>query len=193
MRTINLLQALRAVRKDKDNEEYMLAEEIGPQVNINGLYGNWEIEGFDERLKGYWLIKWQCTDTWVGTCAIFLDNELVGYFSQGARRSSKEWEFVNQEAVDKLHAFLKPKPNSENIEFIDPDEEIPTFFSYPYEGGQLIREGRYQNRECKYVVPQPEHIRKKAVSTEIEVEFSDSTRAIIPAKEFMMPIQLEDI
>ncbi len=71
---------------------------------------------YDTRLTYCYIQASLCTDTHVGVRAYFLDDEFVALSIQPYRKADEEFEFVSQEAADKVEQYLRslfpsPKPS----------------------------------------------------------------------------------
>lgn len=103
---------------------------------------------FSDEVQGYWLIKWLCTDTWVGCRVWFLDGEPVAISNQSARKNPTEIEFISQDAVDKLRKLINEiigeeeqfTPTMANL-----DEVIEDLtYTVSYAEALLVSEGLYK-------------------------------------------------
>lgn len=92
-------------------------------------YLGWDaFEEFATRVKCYWINKWMCTDTMVGTAVYFMDGEPVAVSHQRGRKSNKDVLFVSLEAANKVSAYvyeLLIKHNDISIQLVDMGQEIP--------------------------------------------------------------------
>jgi hypothetical protein len=103
-----------------------LVEELG----LTGTICNEE----QDRMKGYYIHVWQCTDTWVGSIAWFLEGEFVYYTFQPARKSDITYHFTSKEAYDKVVEFVMSMLKQEISEpkYLDLEDEIPEKFTVEY-------------------------------------------------------------
>lgn len=156
MRTI---EAARRVTKTDENCDDIphLDRAIGRLFEIDGLdgdpkWGNWSGEYPERaRLKGYWITKWNCTDTHVGEMAYFLDDELVFTCEQTARKNDAYIYFVDQAAYDKVKVFIDHYRIPDELdapEFIG-DQETKDEIKHKYADSCLHRVGMYQDREVQ--------------------------------------------
>jgi hypothetical protein len=120
-------------------------EALSEIFNINDLY--WSD---NERLKSYFFKKWYCTDTLVGAEAHFLDDKLVAISFQAARKSSKDFYFINKKSSNKLRNYLLSLLESNNdhhLQYVDDaslDEEIDSTFKINYNTQILQKTAFYQ-------------------------------------------------
>lgn len=114
----------------------------------------------DERLKGYYLKVWLCTDTWVGQIAYFLDGEFVYLSTQSARKSDIDIEFVSQESAKKIEKYLRSlieQENEKTFTLLDLDEEVTPFYKIQYNTQILHKTALYDNDEVSIVSKRNEH------------------------------------
>lgn len=110
---------------------------------------------FSDEVQGYWLIKWLCTDTWVGCRVYFLDGEPVAISNQSARKNSERIEFISQEAVDKMRKLITDIMGEED-QFTpimaNMDEVIEDLtYTVSYAEALLVSEGIYMGTPVKVV------------------------------------------
>ena len=121
-----------------------LAEELQVQVTPDEFLG--------ERMKGYFIHVWHCTDTWVGSVAWFLDNEFVYYTFQSARKDSKSYIFASQEAFEKVVNFVMSFVKlGLTPDFMDLEEEIPEKFSVNYSSQILHKQAWWGGKKVEIV------------------------------------------
>lgn len=142
---------------------------------------------FAERVKGYHLTKWMCTDTWVGLVVYFLDDEPIAISYQTARKSEKRYTFVNSESADKLMNFilsLLKEDNRNLVEILNLDDEIDEFYAVNFTGQLLADEGYVDNRHCVIINKfKEDYITKRAI-----VKFDDGEEKEINIYDFKIPI-----
>lgn len=99
---------------------------------LNRNYGGlaWDPE-FDKRMRAYPIRVWMCTDTMVGIYVYFLDGELVAVSCQSARKSSKTYRFVSDEAWTKIHNLLRSLDKDSADEIHALDEALPNYAPNP--------------------------------------------------------------
>lgn len=190
---MKLIDALRNVDRRDDNSTWVDMEDIYNALGIDP----WQCErpaDADNRIKEYWLVKWNCTDTWVGTTAIFFDGELVCMTKQGARKSSKDYTFLSQEAAEKVWEYLKPnKPKGDG--FINPDEEIGEHYSVAYVSQVLQDEGFYEGMPAT-ICRDELYLRNRrsynvdSDGQDITIQFHDGSRKQIHVSEFQFALSL---
>jgi hypothetical protein len=125
---MRILEAINKINKSPGNESYVDIIDIANRVNVS-LYDYIDCED----LKCYYLRKWLCTDTMVGTRVYFLRGEPVAVSIQEGRKCdenfkwlSHEWYSITREYV--LSLVAEPDSNFEILE----DEEIGDTYKVEY-------------------------------------------------------------
>lgn len=190
---MKLLEALKNVDQSEQNSTWIDAEEIYKSLGIDP----WECErpaDFEDRLKQYWLVKWYCSDTWVGTTAIFLDGELVGMTRQVARKSDTDLDWISREAATKVWEWLKPKM-AKISGYVNPDEDIDERYSVSYVSQILQDDGFYEDQPATLV--RDELFLRNARSyqfdgdgQDITIQFHDGVRKRIHVTDFQFALAL---
>lgn len=183
---MKLIDAIKRVDRSKGNSldpDYLeFCEELGITD-----YTGWNSE-FCKRVQGYYLIKWLCTDTYVGLVAYYLDDEPVAVSMQNARKSDTNYEFINKEAAEKVRIFLLSLQEEETPTFslMDSDEDIEETYTVEFTGQLLTSEGFVGGKPCKIV----DNFKKDYVARKAIVEFEDGTTQTINIKDFHIPLAL---
>lgn len=181
---MKLIDALKKVIKSQENESCLYSSlcELANCYSINYCE-------FNTRLKSYWITTWRCTDTWVGISAIYLDNELVGYSTQFARKSDVNIKFISKELANKTISFIKSLEENnyaieENIE-----QEIDDFYNVEYANQLIESNGFYESRKCKFIKTKQTGI----ISTDIDVLFEDcGVIHTIDVKDFKYKLRINE-
>lgn len=184
MKTIEALRRVdRSAKNHTDPDVDGFCEELG----VPGYFG-WS-EEFNEKVKGYWLTKWYCTDTWVGTVVYYMDGEPVAVSHQEARKSSPEYQFVSEEAASKIRELLFSLLTEEapTYEIVDLDLEIPETYTVEFNSQLLAKEGFYEGQPCWVTVVEGGMLAKR-----ITVRFEDGSAKLINVNEFQIPLSLAD-
>lgn len=156
MRTIDA--ALRVTKTKENCDDIPKLEKCLTYLfELEGLeyhehWNNWSEENvYRQRLKGYWINKWLCTDTHVGEMAYFLDDELVFTCEQTARKSDAAIYFVDQAAYDKVKVFMdyfREPVELPTAEFIG-EQQTPDTVTREWADSCLHKRGFYQGREVE--------------------------------------------
>lgn len=126
-------------KNDHRAQSWAEIDEFSRELGLS-VYG-W-YPAFEDRMKKYWVHSWNCTDTWVGTAAYFLDGELVAVSTQKGRKWDEEFEWVSREAAAKVREFIlsleEDEQRSYTIVNLDQDftltEEDAKFATYTVYG-----------------------------------------------------------
>lgn len=166
MRTI---EAARRVTKTDENcddipkLERALDELFGTELDSYvESWSKWNEENKErQRLKGYWIVRWLCTDTHVGEMAYFLDDELVFTCEQSARKNDASIYFVDQAAYEKVKAFIdffRQPATFLSPDFIE-DQETPEIQTFQWADSCMHKWGTYQGRKVE-VMHIPYNVRR---------------------------------
>ena len=130
-------------------------------VYFEELYRELEIFHFDyhcpalSRIKMLWVEPWYCTDTWVGTSWIVLDNEIVGYTFQQARKVEPNFAFFSDDAAKRVTAVLMEAvaPKGLSAFVVSPDGELGDALGYSldYTDQVLSKTVVYNDEVCEVI------------------------------------------
>jgi len=187
---MKLIDALKNVIKTNENSSSVDPEDLFHAVGLQYDWGSWE--AFNKRVSAYWIVRWNCTDTWVGLQALYLDDELIGAMSQNARKNDKIISFVSVDMADKFRNFCVSLMQEEerHYDLIDLNEEINPTYSVDYNDMLVDDEGFFKNRPCKYIRAQ--RTRGCYLDTKITIQFKDGDQETIeiPVYLFVIPIKV---
>lgn len=102
--------AIKARDKSKNNgiayydKVYNLEELISEFLQCDVYFPN-SVES--ARLKSYSIAQWYCTDSYVGFCGIFLDDNLIAITHQAGRKCDIDYYFISNELAKEFLNFLK--------------------------------------------------------------------------------------
>lgn len=147
MNKILLLDA--AKRVDKTNPQYVSLDELQAEFNIHE-FREYDQE-LDDRFKEYFIIKWYCTDAWVGLSAIYLDDELIATCMQEGRKCGKDFEFVSIEAAKKVYDLLRPQFNPNSVSIVGKHQTIDDYYTVEFGSQLLVEEGFYKGEKVTVV------------------------------------------
>lgn len=117
-------EAIANVDKSASDRFWVDTEEFCQALDLSLLIP-WNCK-VDQRMKGYGLVTWLCTDTMVGAVAWYLDEELVAISYKNARRTDISIEFLNETSAEKVKKFLLEIAESTAvIKYADLESEIP--------------------------------------------------------------------
>lgn len=104
---MKLLDSLLNVDKSESNSVlWLYTENLSNSLGLVYKHFDFDNDKFNDHFKGYYVYRHLCTDTTVGLIALYLDDELVGYSYQSARKSDINYQFVSQELCDKFINFI---------------------------------------------------------------------------------------
>lgn len=146
MDKILLLDAARRVDKSRQNEGNVDIEDLEQAVGIVPTYRQ-SVQEFYTRFKAYYIIKWQCTDSWVGLQAIFFDDELIATSWQEGRKCGTDVDLISIEAAEKVYNFLAPKFEAAQVSMVNAGEVIDPFYTVSYGSQLLVKEGFYNGKK----------------------------------------------
>lgn len=188
---MKLLNAMKNVDKSKENTCDADIDTFLSEFNLS-FYDGEMYNKFAERVKVYWLVKWLCTDTWVGIRVYYFDDEPVAVSRQTARKSDELIDFVSKETADQLREFILSLDNEQSFNLIDEDEEIDSYYTVSH-GSQLLTKTGYYNgeevekvREYGYESPYTEW-------HNIDVKLADGRVEKISLDDFHIPIHINKI
>lgn len=140
------------VDRSENNTTEPDIDDFSSALNLDCHFG-WD-EKFCKRVVGYWLIKWYCSDTWVGTRVYYMDDQPVAYSNQSARKSDEFIYFVSLEAANKVKGFILELIGEEEFTPVigNMDEEIHELdYSVSYNSQLLVDYGLYEGQRVKVV------------------------------------------
>lgn len=177
---MKLLEMMLLVDKSEDNKASAAYEGF---CNFFNIECDWQqYDAFENRVQAFYLRKWYCTDTWVGTVVYLLDNEVVAVSNQEGRKCPMVFEFVNKPSAIKLKTFLLSLVPEEEVAVINPDKEVAEFYTVYYCNQLLSKEGLVDGQPCVIVAEDPDYLGK-----EVTVEFNNKTTKKVPLTEFKIP------
>lgn len=183
------IDAIKRVDRSPNNSTNPNYSEFCDELGITSDYcSSWNSK-FNKRVRGYYLIKWLCTDTYVGYIVYYLDDEPVAVSWQSARKSDREYEFISKESAEKVRDFILSiqELSVPTFSLLDPNEEIDDFYSVNYTSQLLTNEGFVDGKHCT-ILEQLEisHILQGAI-----VKFDDDTTQLILIRDFKIPLLIE--
>lgn len=167
---------------DKSEENRDLWNDCRPLSDALGFEDDfYDSDVLDARFKVYWLEKWLCTDSHVGTRVYFFDDEPVAVTVQNARKDDERVFWTSKEAADKVHDFLLSLQKEEelNITICDMDEDIGD--SYKIEFNSQVLDwstARYKGSPIEVI----ERIKKDpdyGIDRELKIRVQDTGEELI--------------
>lgn len=193
---MKLSELIHKVDRSERNSSSADIDDFSRVLGLDDRMG-WHDE-FERRVKGYFLIRWYCTDTWVGYRVYFMDDEPVATSSQRGRKSDEEIEFVSLEAAQKVKDFIKSLEGEEefNPPLADMDEEIPELtYTVSFSSQLLVDEGTWNGqpvkvaRKCHGYGNSPDDMGLKM--DELDVTMPNGELKRIKCRDFIIPMHLK--
>lgn len=185
---MQLLDALKNVVRSPENDG---GPEIEALVETLQLREYPDFAAVQARLHGYWLIRWMCTDTWVGLKALYLGNYLVGYTTQNARKSDVDVKFLSVERarlVEKwLIACIKDESNPPIATAEELGKTIHETFTVNYTNQILDHRGFVAGERADFVAPGN---RSDYIDKTVSVRTATGALLMIAVKDFHAPIHI---
>lgn len=141
---MKLKELIEKTRYAQGNQSWVDIEQL---INAVGL--QMYIYDDSENIKCHYVMKWLCTDTWVGLQAYYLNDELIATSFQSARRASEKFSWVSEEAFNKVvNYFLSLYEKDSPSTFTNLDEEMGDGFELEYSSQILGNHVIYNNEKC---------------------------------------------
>lgn len=168
--------------EDKRIQTHPDWEELAQEFGIDLYWSE------DERLKAYHVKTWQCTDTWVGWEAYFLDKELVCISSQNARKSDKDFEFISKESFIKVRDYLLSltlEDEDKNINILDLELEIPEKYVIEYSNQILHKTAWLDNNKVEIIKKRYSYEEKDKYFHTVEIKTEDGNVREVDCRELL--------
>lgn len=135
---MTLRELIHNIDKSDRNSNHPNIDHYANELDL--ICNSWFSEA--SKIQVFWLWKRYDTDTYVGTEAIYLENEFIALnTTTGRRNGSGDLEFVSKEASIKLRKYIVSLMNDneeeDNIPLIDMDEEMGVGIPISY-GSELL-------------------------------------------------------
>lgn len=147
---MKISEAFELIEKSDRNQTHFVSEQL-IELLVGQSYP--EITQPFDRLTGYYLAPWFCTDTCVGLVFYFLDDRPLAAEFLPSRKAKANYEFASQEIFDEARKYVlslvqDPVPI---VSFFDPEKEIGGYFNVNYREQLLDYEGRLDGQPAKYL------------------------------------------
>lgn len=191
---MKLYEAIAKINKKDLDSEY----DVDVFTNKLGIEAHWlPTEPISQRLKYVYLVKWYCTDTWVGTKVYFLDDIPVAISYQSGRKSDEEIDFLSLNDVQRMRDFIfslmQDTEKDDKIMVCDLNKEIAEYYQVDYGSQLLTKEGFYQGRHAQVVQTWDGYkdINSwRKIRIEYKNEHGNTLEEIIDLSEFDIPLNL---
>ncbi len=190
---MKLKDAMHLVSKEKENTTEADVDDFAKAVNVDDYIG-WS-EKWNERVKGYWLVRWLCTDTWVGRRVYFFDDELIATSYQSTRKNGEHIEFLSNESAEKVRAFIFELQGEEEkpaYDLVDSEEEIEEFYHFNLTDYFLEDTGFVEDRPIKIIQRTwfEEGDDRRGICYHAKVKFESGEERVVKAEDIHFPIRV---
>lgn len=149
---MKFITALQNVTKTPANTDHIDPDDVANLANVNSYDIDYDL--LNKRIKAYWLVVWNCTDTWVGLCAIYVDGKLVGSSYQHARKAQIDFSFISKECaemfIDAVRASCIPAEPAYDIASAEElDEDLAEFYTLHNTGSFVENIAYYKGMPVK--------------------------------------------
>jgi hypothetical protein len=122
---MNILEAIEKVDRSESNSHYVDLDELFSEFELPAVCLK---EEPNHQLSAYWLIVWNCTNTWVGTSVLFLNDEPVAIRQMSCRKCPVCFHWISKEAYynvkEEVLKIIKENQKEPFINLIDTKEEF---------------------------------------------------------------------
>lgn len=148
---------------------------------------------FGEQVKGYYIQKWLCTDTWVGLVAYFWNGEPLAISWQPARKSSETIDFVSKDVAIRLRDFIRdltasndPEPTIANLE-----TDVGETYTVNWASELLVSEAFYEGEKVKiFPAGWTDYSQPSATWKLVDVEFPNGEVLKVSVENLHIPYHL---
>lgn len=183
---MKLRELIYSVDKTNSNRAPTHYEKFCEELEIPINWGSEIHTLFENRVEAFYVRKWLCTDTWVGTIVYFFDTAPLAVSTQLGRKCNIYFAFVDNERAQKFKDFLQTLSPKKEIPLLDLNEEVEEFYSVSFYEQLLTKEGQYGGQACTVVGAEPSYLKEK-----LTVKFRDNSIAEIPVSEFKIPLHIK--
>lgn len=188
---MKLRELIQKVDRSTKNEDAADIDAFCQALDINEWLG-WN-KDFDERVKGYALTQWLCTDTHVGMNVYYMDDRPVAVSTQSARKSDVRISFVSLEAAQQVKDFILSLVGADELNptLCDLEEECGEDYTVNYHSELLTDVGLYEGQEVKVVRRKMDYNEHVDEWHKVDVILPDGTQERIDLDGFKIPYHLE--
>lgn len=176
---MKLKEVIEKIDKSKENECWVELTEIASEIGLNDY-----VYDSEERIKSYFYISWLCTDTQVGAKIYFLDDEAVCVSYQSARKADEYFEWISQEAFEKVRNYILNLISTPNVAIVDLEEKVEEFFSVEFSEQMLTKKAIYNSLPVEIV----ERYSYGDKWKQTLIKFSDGKKELVTTKDIQIPI-----
>lgn len=189
---MKLRELMEKVDKSKVNETDGDLESFAQELFNSPPYDGWS-GAFCEQVKGYYIQKWLCTDTWVGLIAYFWNGEPLAVSWQSARKSTENFSFVSLDVAGRLKDFIREltETNDPDPTLADLDEDLGETYTVNWAGELLVSEGFHGGEKVKiFPVGNTDYSKPSATWKLVDVEFPNGDVLKVNVENLHIPYHL---
>jgi hypothetical protein len=156
----------------------------------------WDETGeYDRRIRGYWVVRWYCTDSWVGVRVYDFDGEPFAISIQTGRKMGEDFEFVSVEMAAKVRGFVRELMDgrARRLPLVNLDATFPETYRVEF-GEQIIdKEGLYQGEPCTVVKTWGGYSKAEMDRWhDVQVRLPSGEEKVISTDEYHMPVRVKE-
>ncbi len=190
---MKLKDAIRLVDKGEENSTHADIDDFARAVDADTSIG-WS-EEWNSRVKGYWLIRWMCTDTWVGKRVYFLDDKPVAVSMQTARKSDEYIEFLDKESVELIRKFIFElgSEGESEVSLADLEEDVEDFYNFDLTDYFLESKAFVDGKPVDITHRKwfdNEEDEKWCICYHCKVKFEDGEERVVKAEDVWFPLRV---
>lgn len=187
---MKLKEIIKNIDKSEHNSCYIDIQEL---ANSEFSINNWFNQNPD-RIKAYFFLNWQCTDTWVGGRVYFLDDKLISTSWQSARKSNEDFYWISKEMYVETKKYilsLLEEDESKSFNLIDMEAEYDDGFSIEYSSQLLTDDVIYKSTgENVKVIKKYRDVGDIKMWSKVKIKFENSKEEIVGMSEILVPYNL---
>lgn len=179
---------------------------IGLSASEFAHHFNWSEFDFDykeqDRLVGYFLSLWYCTDSFVGIRVYFLDNEPVAISSQWGRKCSEDFEWMSKEAYHKVReyvkSFMKENNDDDHITLADLEQDLGNTYKIEFNGQLFSHQWKIpmlkgKSVEITELVPEKKGTIESMIAQRVKIKHTTGATEIISIRDLDFPYYIEEL
>lgn len=187
---MKLKEIIENIDKSEKNSCYISLSELAHKEFDIHNYLNED----NSRITAYFFLNWQCTDTWVGGRAYFLDDKLIATSWQGARKSNEDFSWVSKELFNETRQYLLSlmEEPEVSVDLVDLEQEFNDGFPIQYSSQLLVDDVIYKpTGEKVKVVEKYRSMEDIKMWSFVKIKFDSNKEEIVDMSEILVPYNLK--